>query len=450
MKQLLQKTVIGFKTHNVSSLLCGLALAVPCTVAWATDGYFPHGYGMKAKGMGGAAVARTDDAFAGANNPASAAWAGNRVEGGLEWFSPKRGAARTGSPMGAMDTNISSGQASFLIPEFGYNAAISDRLAVGVTVYGNGGMNTDYAGGNIMCQNPTTGLPYAANSLCGVGGLGVDLMQLVVAPTLAYKISDQHSLGVSPLLVYQQFQANGLQAFAPMSIAPNQLTNNGNDSSTGVGVRLGYLGRVSDRLTVGVSYSPKVRMKKLDLYAGLFAGGGAMDIPDNTSVGLSFVATPSVQLALDMQRIGYDRVAAVGNPGSNLMACAGGAVTSCLGGPNGPGFGWSAVSVVKLGAQWAVTPAWTLRAGYNRSSNPIAAKDVTFNIIAPGVITHHLTLGGTYRVAPNAEFTWAYMYAPRQSVTGASMFNGLFPGVNATETIHMSQQSLGVQMGWSF
>jgi long-chain fatty acid transport protein len=50
------------------------------TSAFSTNGYFSHGYGMKAKGMGGASVAMTDNAFAGANNPAIAAWAGSRME----------------------------------------------------------------------------------------------------------------------------------------------------------------------------------------------------------------------------------------------------------------------------------------------------------------------------------------------------------------------------------
>lgn len=43
--------------------------------------------------------------------------------------------------------------------------------------------------------------------------LGVDLMQLIVAPTVAYKFNDRHSVGISPLLVFQQFKAYGLQAF---------------------------------------------------------------------------------------------------------------------------------------------------------------------------------------------------------------------------------------------
>ena len=46
------------------------ALTVPLA-AQATDGYFSHGYGMKAKGRAGVSMAMTDDAFGGANNPAA-------------------------------------------------------------------------------------------------------------------------------------------------------------------------------------------------------------------------------------------------------------------------------------------------------------------------------------------------------------------------------------------
>lgn len=61
------------KTKLIRNTAIVLAVAGPMTAAMATNGYFSHGYGMKAKGMGGAAVASTDNAFAGASNPATAA-----------------------------------------------------------------------------------------------------------------------------------------------------------------------------------------------------------------------------------------------------------------------------------------------------------------------------------------------------------------------------------------
>ena len=388
--------------------------------AWATDGYFPHGYGMKALGMGGASVAMTDNAFAGANNPATAAFAGNRAELGVNVFMPKR-AADEGMGGGYAE----SGSRTFLIPEFGYNTDFTREVSGGVTVYGNGGMNTDYPAGAIQ-------------GFGGSGKTGVNLMQLIVAPTAAYKVTETSSIGMSPLLVYQSFKADGLANFAGYSVAGSALSDNGSDSSTGLGVRLGYFNKINADVSIGASYSPKVKMSKLDKYKGLFAGGGSFDIPENYALGLAYQAAPKVKLAVDYERINYSKVPAIGNPSANLLT------GNLLGSTNGPGFGWSDVNVIKVGAEWEYSSRTTLRVGYNSSTNPIKSTDVTFNILAPGVITKHYTLGGTYKLSKDSELTWAYMYAPTNSVSGTFLFGGL------TQTIRMSQQSLGVQYGWKF
>ncbi len=118
------------RTILASALLA--AFAIP-SLALATDGYFPHGYGMKAKGMGGASVAMADDSFGGANNPASMVWAGDRFDIGVDLFSPKRDISRSGSSgFGTgMDGAVTSGSNLFLIPEFGYNRMIGWDMSAG-------------------------------------------------------------------------------------------------------------------------------------------------------------------------------------------------------------------------------------------------------------------------------------------------------------------------------
>jgi long-chain fatty acid transport protein len=429
---------LNFNNHNEETSMTKnnvlratvMASALLTGAAWATDGYFPHGYGMKALGMGGASVAMTDNAFAGANNPATAAFSGNRYELGVNVFMPKRGASEgSGAPF------VDSGSNTFLIPEFGYNTDFNKDVSGGVTVYGNGGMNTDYPAGGIQ-------------SLMGTGKTGVNLMQLIVAPTVAYKLNETSSIGVSPLLVYQSFKADGLGGFAGFSASPSSLSNNGSDTSTGVGVRFGYFGKLSNELAIGASYSPKVKMSKLDKYKGLFAGSGSFDIPENYALGLAFQVAPTVKLAVDYERINYSKVPAIGNPSANIMGCMGGDPNQCLGGSNGPGFGWTDVNVAKLGVEWAYSSNVTLRAGYNSTTNPVKSSDVTFNILAPGVVTKHYTLGSTYKLSKDSELTWAYMYAPTNSVSGTYLMNAMQP--LGTQTIRMSQQSLGVQYGWKF
>lgn len=426
-------------------LLRYLPLAAACMggPALATNGYLPHGYGMKAKGMGGATTALAEDSLGGAYNPAAMVWAGDRIDVGLDLFMPKRDAERSGAGFAPINGKVESDKTRFFVPEFGYNRMLRSDLSVGVSVYGHGGMNTTYPQGSFQCPTgPTTVAP--ANMLCGSGTLGVDLSQLIVAPTLAYKFNPQHAVGVSLLLGYQRFKIDGAQAFAGLSSAPANVSNNGYDDSTGIGIQLGYQGRIGDTLSIGAAYAPKMNMSRFDKYSGLFAGNGDFDIPEHYSVGVAFTPVPAWTIALDVGRINYSGVPAVGNPSSNQAP---------LGAANGPGFGWKDIDVFKLGVIWRMSDAWTLRAGYNRGDNPITGADVTFNILAPGVMKTHYTAGFTYALAKDSELTGALMVAPRQSVTGPSMFNSpafFGPGGGGNETIGMKQTSFGVSWGRKF
>ena len=223
-------------------MLISTAIA-PASVL-ATDGYFSHGYGMKAKGTAGVSAARTDDTFGGANNPAQGVFVGDRVDLGIDWFSPVRSVERSGAAIPPLNGKVESGRENFLIPEFGYNKMVNSNMSVGITVYGNGGMNTAYPQGSFQCPTPT-GAFVPGNALCGNGKLGVDLSQFIIAPNLAYKIAPNHAIGIAPLFGYQRFKIEGVQLFAQFSSSPSNLTNNDYASATGFGVRVGYL--VPDR-----------------------------------------------------------------------------------------------------------------------------------------------------------------------------------------------------------
>ena len=427
--------------HRLIKLAPVAAAVLAALPALATNGYFPHGYGLKAKGMGGASTAMAQDSLGGATNPASMVWAGSRLDLGADIFMPHRDAERSGAGFPTLNGSVDSSRKAFLVPELGYNRMMNDNLSLGVSVYGNGGMNTSYPQGNFNCG----GGP--ANMLCGSGGLGVDLMQLIVAPTVAYKFNPRHSVGVSLLLGYQRFKARGLQAFdnapgfPPFTQSPGSVTNNGVSTSTGAGIRLGYFGRLTDSVTIGAAYSPKMKMGEFDEYKGLFAGDGGFDIPANYSAGVAFTPTPAWTVALDWQRIKYSGVASVGNASMPVAP---------LGAGNGPGFGWRDIDVFKLGIAWQMNSQWTLRAGYNLSDNPIRSEDVTINILAPGVVRHHVTLGATVKLDADSAVTGAFMYAASNDVSAPSLLNNFVPGMNAQEKIEMYQYSIGVQYSRRF
>ncbi|HEX9301615.1 MAG TPA: porin, partial [Casimicrobiaceae bacterium] len=137
---------------------------------------------------------------------------------------------------------------------------------------------------------------------------------------------------------------------------------------------------------------------------------------------------------------------------SLLGFCAAGQTTYCLGGDNGAGFGWQDIDVWKIGVQYALNDAWTLRAGYNHSDNPIQPQDVTFNILAPGVVQNQYSLGATWRIDKVSEITGAFMYAANNSVTGPSLIGGFLPPPvpQITETIQMKEYLVGIAYNRKF
>jgi long-chain fatty acid transport protein len=435
-------------------LILALVAAAPIA-AQATDGYFANGYGMKSIGMGGAAVAVAQEPFGGAVNPGAMSFLGNEWQFGVAWFSPRREASRTGSGPAGIDGSADSGSNNFFIPEFGVNWKYRPDVALGVTVYGNGGMNTDYPGGQIPAQSACgsfrqgQGAPY--NLLCGTGALGVDMSQLMIAPYVSWEFMKGQSVGVAPVIAYQRFKLNGMQAFdnPGLSTSPGNVTNNGGDSSWGIGVRVGYMGQLTDAIAVGVTYASKIS-GGFDKYKGIFAEAGGFDIPSSFSAGIAIRPTPQWLLAFDFERIWYDDALSVHNPGALIFNCAGGQRNACLGGSNGAGFGWQNVNVFKIGAQYMLNDNWTLRAGYNHTQNPIGPDNVTFNIIAPGVVQNQWSMGTTYRIDTQSEVTGSFMYAANNSVTGPSLLIGFGVPPTTTETIGMKQYLLGLAYSRKF
>jgi long-chain fatty acid transport protein len=419
-----------------SLLALAVAAALAPMAAQATTGYFQHGYGIKSKAMGGVGIALPQDALAAASNPAGMAWVGNRLDLGVDWFAPDRGAEITGNGIGLNGTFDGSDTKSFLIPEFGYNRMLSQNLSIGVSVFGNGGMNTDYA------TNPF-------GPMGATGHAGVDLMQLFIAPTVAWKAGN-HAFGASLNLAYQRFEMQGIQPFDnPMfSSSPGNVTNRGYDDATGLGVRVGWTGQITPSVMLGATYQTKTRMSAFDKYKGLFADQGDFDIPENYGVGISFKATPKLTVAGDIQRINYGDVPAVGNPVDCLF------IGACqLGGPNGPGFGWRNTTVYKLGLAYEMNSRLTLRAGFVTLDQPIPEGQTFLNILAPGVVEDHLTLGATWQLSPSSELSVAYMHAFEKKVNGSGSIPPGFPpaGLGDGEAnLRMDQNALGVAFGWRY
>jgi long-chain fatty acid transport protein len=411
---------------QIKSLFLTLSLVLLSATAQATDGYFQHGYGVRSQATGGVAIALPQDALVIATNPAGIAWLDNRADLGATWFRPIRSAEIEGSVAPINQSYSGNDSQHFIIPEFGYVKKLNEHLQFGFVFYGNGGMNTDYKNGIRLFGNSRA---------------GVDLTQAFLSPALVWKINPKQAVGIALNLAYQRFEAKGLQNFAnaQFSSSPNHVTNNGHDNSYGAGLNIGWMGEVSDQIRLGAHYQSKTYMSRFNDYKGLFANQGDFDIPESFGIGIAVKATPKLTIAADIQRINYSDVDAVGFSVANFF-------TAQLGADKGAGFGWQDTTIFKLGLLYDVNENLTLRAGYNHSDQPIPNNETLFNILAPGVVEDHVTLGATWKCDDKHELSVSYMHAFENKVNGRQSIPINFGGGDAN--LKMRQDSIGVAYTW--
>lgn len=411
-------------------LASSIVLALGSQAAFATNGMAPHGVGIVQKGMGGAAAATSENVMNAATNPAGLSNVKAGWEVGADVFMPDRSSTITGNANPPINgTYDGNGKDLFLIPEGGYKKQLNDKHSVGVVVYGNGGMNSSYDRPIPLFDATNTTKP------------GINLEQLIVAPTWSMKVNENNSVGVSVNLAYQQFKATGLANFKAQSESGNNLTDNGNDSSTGVGATIGWQGKLSPTVTAGVAYRTKTDMGKLDKYKGLFAEQGDLDMPAATTVGVAWQATPKTLIAADVQHIEYSKIKSMANTNT-----AGGQ----LGADNGSGFGWKDQTVYKLGVKHQVKPDFAVLAGYNHAKNPIQTSQTLFNVLAPATVEDHVSLGGEWKLNDKAKVAAVYTHALDNTVKGSNSIATTNPPGGGEANLNMKQNSIGVSYSVEF
>jgi long-chain fatty acid transport protein len=399
--------------------------------SYATDGYFSTGYGTINKGLAGAGIAYYQGSIIN-GNPAAGVFLGDQYALGVNLFNPNRQYTVAGSPSGIEGTfgltpgTVESDSKLFVIPSLGASWMIGEKSAISASLFGNGGMNTDYP----------TQIFYDSSSET----TGVNLMQLFGNIGYSLKLGDKHSIGLTAVLAWQSFEANGLMSFGAYSSNSSALSGNGADSGFGYGFKIGYLGHLSDNFAIGAMFQSKVTMAEFDDYAGLFAEQGGFDIPASWTAGFSWKISADFTVMGDVKSIMYSKVNSIGNSMiPNLM-------TSTLGSDGGAGFGWEDIMVYKLGVNYAGVEKWEFRAGVSIGNNPVQESEVMFNILAPGVIENQVSLGLSKEVGKKGnQFHLAMNYAFNSSVQGANQLDS-----PSGQTIEIEMNQFELELGFSF
>ena len=395
------------KRHGLRIAASTVALcALPWSIAQATQGTMPHGYGVKSEGMGGVVMALPQDALVGASNPAGMVQVGDRLDLGVAFLKVDQGAEFAGT-----DYEASHDRDLYVIPQLGLNKMLDERSSIGLSLVGNG-VGTGYA---------------SSDNIGGLQSPGSEFQQMVGTLSYSRQLNEVHSVGVGLLLIRQALDIDGTASIG---------LPEGRDVAYGTGLRLGWMARLNDAITFGASYATRGYMSKMDRFENLLAEDGDMDMPETYGMGLAY-QKDRLTLGLDVQRIMWADVKSLANPGV-------GSATGAPGSSNGPGFGWQNQTVWRVGAAYDVLPELTLRAGYNHGSKLIDSQDTYLGLLAPSANRRHATAGATYRLDNGHELSMAYDRSFNEKVKGDG------PGPDGLTNVYMGQHWLSLSYGIAF
>lgn len=375
----------------------------------ATDGHFLHGVGAVNSAMGGAGVAAPGDLLGSFYlNPAGLVCEhGSRIALGFEMMKPER---TVSSEFGGFSGSTTSKSDFTPIPAFGFATKVSESVSVGVGMLGIGGFGVDYPADP---ANPVLG-PRPQ----GFGQVASNFQFMKIAPSVAWKASDRLYVGAAVNFDWASLSVD------PMPIAEPAIDmGNGTayysratatDGAYGLGFQAGMIYRATDLVRVGLSYTSPQWFQDFE-YNAVYENPGlgnfqthrditfAMDVPASYNGGVAVTKGPLLWTG-DARYITYSRTDGFSESGMNPM----GAVE---------GFGWEDIWVLASGVQLKATDAVALRGGYNYTQNPIPDDQSAFNVPAPAIVQHHLTLGMGYDFGEMA-IDVGYYHAFANDITG--------------------------------
>ncbi|MBI3431727.1 MAG: outer membrane protein transport protein [Hydrogenophilales bacterium] len=382
--------------HNkLAATLAAVGLAVP-GLAMATNGMLMEGYGPIAAGMGGASMAYDNGTAAMANNPATLGLMadGSRVDVMLGFVGPD---VKTSMGIGKSKAD------AFYMPAFGY-AKKQGKLTYGAGIYGQGGMGTEYASGD-MAQ-------------VSVGR--------VIFP-LAYAVNDRFNVGGSVDVVW-----------AGMDMVVSGYGINFKDGSNFTGAakgyslaaKFGFTYKLDDALTVGGVYQTAGNLP--DLKDGAYKVQG-FDMPATLGLGLAWQANDRLMVAADVKDVLW------GSSMNTVTIYKNGAVVAPF------QQDWNDQIVLSLGLAYKFNDALTGRVGYNYGKNPIPNQFVSY--LWPAIVENHYMAGLGYAFSKQSTVNFALSYVPQVSVTGTGP---LPPSGNGGMTIEHSQVNWQLMYSYTF
>jgi long-chain fatty acid transport protein len=319
-----------------------------------------------------------------------------------------------------------------LVPSSYTTWQLSDRAWFGISVNSPFGLSVNFS-------NPNwAGAAY---------GQSTSLATYNVAPTVAFKMTDWLSVGFGLQVQYGQANLANFDGVTGFGTA-RLLTINGN--GWGWGWTAGATLTPTPTTKIGVGYRSQIDQ---EIEGTQFGGGtpGAvrttLKLPDMISVGLKQGLGSGWTLLGTFEWTNWSRIGT-----STVSQASGAAALSTSGAAIALPFQYSDGYFYSVGAEYALSPAWTVRAGFGYEQSPIT--DLVRTPRLPDNDRYWYSVGATNWISSRLSADLAYSFidvkdAPMNLSPGSGnpFYNGAVT-YTGTAVSHIHIISLGVKYRW--
>ncbi|MBS9403048.1 TonB-dependent receptor [Halomonas sp. TRM85114] len=366
------------------------------------------------------AAAGAEDASFMAHNPAAIGnIEGDQVAGGLAYIDANfelqdAEAYPTGAPPSLSYDRGGSRQGgeTAVVPSFAAKTQLSDELDLGLAVYAPYGLSTKY-------DNDWIGRYHAIET---------ELTTVDFQPTLNYRASDRLNLAVGLRAQYADatlsnaidLGGRGVQAgqLPPQAIGNADGIAEVTGDDWGYGYILGALFQVTDQTRLGISYRSEIDLTldgearfSSDDPAGQQVLAGAQSTNTLTNGGGTADLTTPANLNLGVYHQLTDRLALMANAEWTEWSSFDELVVEFE--DNTPNSrteeNWDNTWAFSVGANYALTPQWLLRAGLGVDESPVPSAEFRTPRV-PDADRQWATLGATWMPTPELGITAGYMH----------------------------------------
>ncbi|MEF3255454.1 MAG: outer membrane protein transport protein [Deferribacterales bacterium] len=226
-----------------------LAISGLCASTVLANGFQINEQGAKALGMGGAFVAQADDPSAVYFNPAGISFLeGKQLSLGLSPIAPRAtfdsdGKTTAVTKKGDIDTD--GEKQTFYIPNFYYTQKIGDKLGIGIGIFSNFGLATDWPDDWESRFTSTN----------------AEIVTLSFNPNISYKLSNK--LSIAGGVVIQKMDVTLENRVIIGGSSPNFAEGHTKleADSTSYGWNVGILFKPTENLSFGASYRSKIKQE---------------------------------------------------------------------------------------------------------------------------------------------------------------------------------------------